>query len=393
MNLLDACPKIYFGRHSLDYLGQLPEGRVMVICDPFMVQSGIIAKVTDRFDTYKRDYVVFSGVEPDPSIQTVTASMQMLFAEKPDIILALGGGSAIDTAKATIYFCLRYKGMIMGRQYIHKPFFVAVPTTSGTGSEVTSYTVLSDRQNDVKIPLNDRSMTPDVAILDPVFTKTLPKQMIAFTGMDVLTHALEAYVTKNANSFTDMYAVQAAKSTTRWLPLLFGGEDSDEAHQEMMIASTIAGLAFSNSGLGLCHGIAHTLGAEFHLPHGKANSIVLPWVIAFNAGIGRYQTASRLDILARYAEMARQLGHDGAAGTAVAALVEDVRGLNEQFGTPQSLSAADIPHDDFYNNMHGMTEKILRDITTAVNPVKVGPADVEMLLGDIYEGRSPLGQS
>jgi acetaldehyde dehydrogenase/alcohol dehydrogenase len=391
MGLLDACPKIYFGRHSLDYLEQLPEGPVMLVCDPFMVESGIVRKVTDRLERYRRDYAVFSGVEPDPSIDTVTACMHMLFSHKPDAVIALGGGSAIDTAKATLYFCLKYKATLMGRQYIHKPFFVAVPTTSGTGSEVTSYTVLTDRQNDVKIPLNDRSMTPDVAVLDPVFTKTLPRPMIAYTGMDVLTHALEAYVTGAANSFTDMYAVQAAKGTLRWLPVLFGGEQADEAHQEMMISSTMAGLAFSNSGLGLSHGLAHTLGAEFHLPHGKANSIVLPYVICFNAGIGRYSEAGRLDTLTRYASLAQLLGFGGVGDDAVRRLAERVLGLDEAFGIPIALRDNGVGHDAFYNTMHEMVGKVMADITTGANPVRVREADVEMLLGDVYEGRNPLG--
>ena len=390
MSFLDACPKIYFGRHSLDYLELLPAGKTLLVCDPFMVESGIVRKVTDRLDHFNREYVTFADVEPDPSIGVVTSALQMLFREKPDNVIALGGGSAIDTAKAVIYFCMKYKGLLMGQQYIHSPFFVAVPTTSGTGSEVTSYTVLTDRENDVKIPLNDRCMTPDVAILDPIFTKTLPKPMVAYTGMDVLTHALESYVTPCASSFTDMYAVAAARGTLRWLPAVFSGDESDAAHQEMMISSTMAGLAFSNSGLGICHGIAHTIGADFHVPHGKANSIILPYAIAFNAGIGLYIDPSRPNALGRYGRIAGELGFIGDDKDQAAQLVLRVLALNEQFGTPLGFAANGIDPEVFAGKVPDMVQKILRDITTSANPVTVTPDDVERLLDDILHGRNPL---
>lgn len=255
---------------------------------------------------------------------------------------------------------------------------------------MTSYTVLTDRENDVKIPLNDRCMTPDVAVLDPEFTKTLPKQMIAYTGMDVLTHALEAFVTPSANSFTDMYAVQAARGTLRWLPALFSGDDSDEAHQEMMISSTMAGLAFSNSGLGICHGIAHTIGAEFHLPHGKANSIILPYAVAFNAGLGHYHTPGRPNALGRYGRLAGELGIIGDDGDQAVQLVERIQALNSSFGTPPSFEGNGIERAAFFEKLPEMVPKILRDITTGVNPVPITAADVELLLGDIFAGRNPL---
>lgn len=391
MNLLDACPKIYFGKHSLDCLKELPPGRILLVCDPFMVESGIVRKVLDRLEAFGREYDVFSGVEPEPSLSVVRDCMRMLFRDKQDVILALGGGSAIDSAKAAIFICLRYKGMIMGQQHIHKPFFVAIPTTSGTGSEVTSYTVITDRLNEEKIPLNDRCMTPDVAVLDPQFTKTLPKQMIAYTGMDVLTHALEAFVTKNANSFTDMYAVQAARATLRRLTVLFAGDASDEDHQEMMIASTMAGLAFSNSGLGVCHGIAHTLGAEFHLPHGKANSLVLAYAICYNAGLGRYGSADRTGVLGRYGSIAGELGFVGDDTGQVTQLVARVLSLNAHFGIEPGLACNGVEREVFSQNMDEMIVKIQKDITTKANPVSLSDEDLKMLLWDIFEGRCPLG--
>ena len=390
MNLHDACPKIYFGPGALESLAQLPEGRILLVCDPFMVKSGIVRRVTERLEQSGRQYALFAEVEPDPSISTVAGCLHALFCEKADILIALGGGSAIDTTKAAMFFCLRYKGMLMGRQYIHKPFFAAIPTTAGTGSEVTSYTVLTDREADVKIPLNDRCMTPDIAILDPAFTKSLPPPIIAFTGMDVLTHAIEAYVTENASLFTDMYATQAAKTALRHLPPLFAGSMADGDHQEMMLASTLAGLAFSNSGLGLCHGIAHTIGAEYGIPHGKANSIVLPWIIAFNAGIGRYRCSARQPTRERYAELARGLGAPAETDRAASWLVETVRDLNRAFGIAPSLSENGIERQRFTADLPDMIPKILRDITTGANPVKAGRQDIKLLLEDIFVGNNPL---
>ncbi|MDR1712342.1 MAG: iron-containing alcohol dehydrogenase [Propionibacteriaceae bacterium] len=392
MSQLDACPKLYFGKHSLDALAGLPEGDVMVLCDPFMVESGIIAKVTSRLEAGGHPVYIFSGVTTDPSISTVTEAMHMMLRDKPDILIALGGGSAIDTTKAMMYFCLKYKEALMERRWVHRPYFVAVPTTAGSGSEVTSYTVVTDVENEVKIPISDRAMIPDVAILDPEFLKTLPKDLLAFPGMDVFTHSIEAYVSGAATAFTDLYALHAGRTVLRCLPRLYEGDLDDRACQDMMIAATMAGLAFHNSSLGLTHGIAHTLGAEFHLPHGKANAIVLPWVIAFNAGIGRYRALSRPELLIRYATFARELGLPaGGDEDAAAELIRTVQRLNKQFGIPESLAAAGVPLDALQANRAEMAEKILGDITTKSNPVAVDFTDVAELLTDIYAGGGPLG--
>jgi alcohol dehydrogenase class IV len=379
-------------------LAGLPEdGRIMVLCDPFMVESGIVSKITSRLERYGRSYVIFSGVTPDPSINTVTDAMQMLLREKPDILIALGGGSAIDTTKACLYFCLKYKQALMESRYVHRPYFVAVPTTAGSGSEVTSYTVVTDTEKDVKIPISDRAMTPDVAILDPEFLKTLPKDLIAFPGMDVFTHAIESYVSKSATAFTELYALHAGQTVLRCLPRLYNGETDDATCQDMMIAATMAGLAFHNSSLGLVHGIAHTLGAEFHLPHGYANSIVLPWVIAFNAGVGRYRSLKRPELLIRYATYARSMGlrttgsrNEAGDEDAACELIRTIQQLNKTFGIPDSLAQAGVSLEAIQAKRTEMSAKILNDITTKSNPVAVGSAEVGQLLTDLYTGGGPL---
>ncbi|MDR0926070.1 MAG: iron-containing alcohol dehydrogenase, partial [Hungatella sp.] len=254
----------------------------------------------------------------------------------------------------------------------------------GTGSEVTSYAVISDKQKGIKIPLSHSSMVPEVTILNPEFTKTLPANMIAYTGMDVLTHAIEAYVSLDGNDFTDMFAVEAARLTLQCLPVLFQDAKNVEMRRKMYSASTMAGVAFTNASLGLCHGIAHTLGAQYHIPHGKANAIVLPYVISFNAGLGKYKKDG---VGKRYAEMSSRLGLQAENDTKICQmLVMAVKILCEQFGIPTSLKECGISKEDFYNDMAQNADKILGDACTKANPVNVKREDVLDLLGDIYQG-------
>lgn len=390
MYFVDASTKLYYGKDALDYLDTLSQDPVFIVSDPYMVQSGIIKTVTDHLDAHQIPYTIFSDVEPDPSIDTVTNGLQKYFSAKPEVMIALGGGSAIDTAKAILYFYLKYNGALVDKRHLHRPHFIAIPTTSGTGSEVTTYSVVTDREQNVKIALRDREMTPDVALLYAEYTSSLPKATVAYTGMDVLTHGLEAYVTKEANSFTNMYAREAVRKTLRYLPSLYDGTGGYKAQEDMMNASTMAGLAFSDSGLGLAHGLAHTLGAHFHFPHGKINSIVLPYVVAFNAGLGRYPRNP--EILSRYARMVRliALAESSNEEMMVQILVDTISNLNVMFEIPASLKESGLAQEDFKANLDECIETILLDVCTKANPVDVDAEDVRMLLWDVYEGRNPL---
>ncbi|HBT96418.1 MAG TPA: alcohol dehydrogenase [Desulfobulbaceae bacterium] len=384
MNRFEACPKIFFGEDALDYLLELPPEKMLIVTDPYMVSSGTIKAVTSRLDRNSIEYTIFSEVEPDPSIETVTAGVQVIFRDKPHAIIALGGGSAIDAAKAVIYLCLRIKSGLMDQQYVHNPLFIAIPTTSGTGSEVTSYAVISDHQQGVKIPLSHRSMIPNVAILDPAFTKTLPKHLIAFTGMDVLTHAAEAYVSPMVNDFSNMFAAEAAAIALECLPALFADASDTEARGKMYSASTMAGLAFTNSGLGLCHGIAHTIGAQYHIPHGKANAIILPYVLRFNMDPAR-GAAQRLR--ERYARLAKRMGLIATGDAELCErLVLAVTKLGARLEVPASLSACDIPENTFMADLESNIDKILEDIGTKANPIPVTREDLRSLLPGIYHG-------
>lgn len=383
MHLFEACPKIYFGEDSLNYLLDIPREKVLLVTDPFMVKSGAVKAVTSRLEQRGADYAVFSDIEPDPSIETVASGLSMFFLHKPGTVIALGGGSAIDATKAMLFFCLRFQSEISAGN-VQEPLFVAIPTTSGTGSEVTSYAVVSDKQRGVKIPLSDRSMIPDVAILDPEFTKTLPKDMVAFTGIDVLTHAIEAYVNPLHNDFTDMCARDAARKVLRYLPRLYSDVADVKMREKMFTASTLAGLAFTNSGLGVCHGLAHTIGAEFHIPHGKANAMTLPFVIAFNAGLGHYH---KQGIAQRYADLAHNMrveGHD--VTDSCRRLIATVQVLAEWFGVPAGLRACGVSQADYEARRAGAADKVMADATTKANPVPVTREDVLTLLDDVFRG-------
>lgn len=385
MKVFDKSPQIYSGGNSLSYLKSLSGEKIFIVTDRYMVSSGTINLVTEHL---KSNYVIFSDVEADPSIETVANGLQKIFEEKPETIIALGGGSAIDAAKAMIYFCIKIKGEFINEKYIKKPLFIAIPTTSGTGSEATSYAVITDRVNNIKIPLANSNMIPDVALLNPEFTKTLPKAMIAYTGMDVVTHAIEAYVSKGHNRFSDIYAKEALLTAFQCLTPLYENAEDYNLRESMMMASTMAGIAFTNSGLGINHGIAHTIGAEFHLPHGLANSILLPYVIAFNLGSrGRIKDSK---VCKRYAEIAKHIGITGNTDYDYCIkLIEAIKKMNKKYSISTALNTMSISKEDFMNNLDNLVEKIMKDKCTEANPIEVSDKELRELLINIYEGTMP----
>ena len=378
MKKFEMSSKICTGNDALDILLELPFGKAILITDPYMVSSGIVSTVTSRLEKNKFEYSIFSEIEPDPSMETVAKGLADIIARQPDYIIALGGGSAIDAAKGMIYF------LRVSKKDIKVPKFIAIPTTSGTGSEVTSYAVISDKQRGVKIPISDNSLVPELVILDPGYTKTLPPAMIAYTGMDVLTHALEAYVSGNTTDCTDMFAFEAARLTIKHLPAMYRNADNEEHRMKMHSASTMAGIAFTNAGLGLSHGIAHTMGAQYHITHGKLNAIILPYVIAFNAGLDKSRVNS---VEGRYAQLALRLGLEAKSDKRLCVmLIAAVEFLRKQFNIPASLRECDVNKDRFYSEMESNADKILEDACTKANPIKVGKEDVIYLLKCIYNG-------
>lgn len=384
-------PKIFFEKHSTQYLAKMPNiSRVMIVTDPMMVKLGYVERLT-YYLRQRPDYVqveVFSNVEPDPSIETVMAGADMMHDFQPDCIIALGGGSAMDAAKGMWVFYehpdadfhgLKQKFLDIRKRVVkypklgNKAQFVAIPTTSGTGSEVTSFSVITDKKNNVKYPLADYELTPDVAIVDPQFVMTVPPVVTADTGMDVLTHAIEAYVSVLANDYTDGLAMRAIELVFEHLPTAYRDGSNEVAREKMHNASAIAGMAFANAFLGINHSLAHKLGAEFHIAHGRSNTILMPHVIRYNAtkpkkftAFPKYQSFVADE---RYAKIARTLGLPASTTEeGVQSLIDAIVKLAKELNIPMSIEACGVAKKDFEAKVDYLADRAFEDQCTTANP-------------------------
>ncbi|MHC1681543.1 MAG: 1-propanol dehydrogenase PduQ [Clostridiaceae bacterium] len=368
-------PRIIFGEKSIEYFKQVNSKKAYIVTDGFMVKLGIVDKVTNHLEENNIKYEIFSEVEPNPSLGTVKKGLSFIISSKPDLVIALGGGSSIDAAKAMIYLCIKTKEKLIDISSIKKPLFVAIPTTSGTGSEATSYAVITDTENNQKIPLANEFMLPDVAILDYELTKTVPPQIVADTGMDVLTHAIESYVSNNSTDFSILYAEKAIRVAFKYLLSSYQGDDL--ARMKMHHASCMAGIAFQNSALGLNHSIAHSIGSKFHISHGRSNAILLPYVIKYNASIS--------SIAEKYAKVSRLLGFPKSnTENGVSYLIETVKFLNNSMGIPLTLKEFGVSVEDFNKNLYKIADAALEDMCTKGNPRKVTKEDILKILAQAY---------
>ena len=402
--------KIYFEAGSIQYLEKMPEiTRAFIVTDPGMVKLGYVDKVL--YHLRKRaDYVhseIFSDVESDPSFETVNRGVKMMNEFKPDVIIALGGGSAIDAAKGMWLFYehpdadpegMKLKFMdIRKRTYKfpklgEKAKMVAIPTTSGTGSEVTSFAVISDKQINKKYPLADYELTPNVAIIDPDLVMSLPQSITADTGMDVLTHALEAYVSNMASDYTDGLAEKAVELVFKNLREAYNNGTNKFAREKMHNASTIAGMAFTNAFLGICHSLAHKLGAEFHLPHGRLNAILLPYVIKYNASKPtKFVSFPKYEYFIadqKYAEMARKMGFEASTvEDGVKSLIKEVQKLNSDLNIPSSFKEAGIDEQEFLDKVDMLADRAFEDQCTSANPRLPLVPELREILLDSYYGK------
>jgi acetaldehyde dehydrogenase/alcohol dehydrogenase len=385
-------PKIYFEYDSVQYLDKMPGiSRAFIVTDPMMVKLGNVDKVL--FYLRKREEYchseIFADVEPDPSVDTIMRGVEAMKRFQPDVIIALGGGSAMDAAKGMWLFyehpendfrALRLKFMDIRKRAYHFPELgnkckmVAIPTTSGTGSEVTAFAVITDKKNNIKYPLTDYALTPDVAIVDPQFVMSMPKSTTADTGLDVLTHAIEAYVSVLASDYTDALAMKAIELVFDYLPLAYKDGTDRLAREKMHNASCIAGMAFTNAFLGLNHSMAHKLGGEYHIPHGRANAILLPYVIEYNGESNPTKYASwpkygHFIADKRYAEIARHLGLPcKTPQEGVQSLVKAIKDLIKELNVPSTIKAAGIAEDVFMANVDELADKAFSDQCTTANP-------------------------
>ena len=352
-----------------------------------MKRQGFLDKAINYLKEGGMEVELFEGVEPDPSVETVMRGAEAMRAFEPDWIVSMGGGSPIDAAKAMWAF-YEYPDVTFEELCIpfnfptlrQKAKFAAIPTTSGTATEVTAFSVITNYQTGVKYPLADFNITPDVAIVDPELVEGLPAKQVAYTGMDALTHAIEAYVSTCNCAFTDPLALQAIEMVFDYLPASYNG--NMVAREQMHYAQCLAGMAFSNALLGIVHSMAHKTGAAFstgHITHGCANAMYLPYVIKYNA---RDAVAAH-----RYAEIARRMGLVGTSEQAlINSLCEKIDDFNVQMNIPKSLKEFGIIEDEFKEKIAKISELAVSDACTGSNPRAIDPATMERLFNCVYYG-------
>ncbi len=402
--------KIYFEAGSIAYLEKMPDiTKAFIVTDESMVKLGYVDKILYHLRN-RQSYVhseIFAEVEPDPSFETIKRGVKAIDSFKPDVIIAIGGGSAIDAAKGMWLFYehpeadvegLKLKFMdIRKRTYKfpklgQKAKMVAIPTTSGTGSEVTSFAVISDKEQNKKYPLADYELTPDVAIIDPDLVMTLPKRITADTGMDVLTHAIEAYVSNMASDYTDGLSEKAVELVLNYLLEAYEHGDNKLAREKMHNASCIAGMAFTNAFLGINHSLAHKIGAKYHTAHGRANAILLPYVIRYNASKPtKFVSFPKYEYFIadeKYANLARKNGLPASTTEeGVESLIAKIKELNEKLEIPKSFQELGIEEQDFLANVDELADRAFEDQCTTANPRLPLVTELKQILLDAYYGK------
>jgi len=360
-----SVPDVYFGENSIASLERLNSKKVGIVTDDFMVSSGKTRYLIKAM--HNASVVIFSGVKPDPSRAILEAGAEKFKYFKPDVIIGLGGGSSQDAAKGI-------KVTLEAYYVDHNIELIAVPTTSGSGSEVTSYVVISDQKSGRKYPLVSPDLVADTAILDPELVLSVPRHIAVDTGMDVLTHAIEALVSVGANDFSNALAEKAIALTSTYLPQIFSNETDIVAREHMHNASCMAGMAFNSAGLGLVHGMAHAIGGLLHISHGKINAMLLPIVIEFNS------ENSDPDILENYRICAQMMNIEGFSSQQAAhELARTIRKLNQQFGIPSTLIALGKGRDELEVYRSAIIDAALADGCTAGNPRKPMVEDIDRL--------------
>ena len=356
--------ELHVGKGALQQLSHYKNEHILVVADPFLKTSGTLDAILANFDD-SNDIVVFTDIVPDPPIETVVAGIKSAGDKPISIVLSIGGGSAIDASKAMYYFAKKQGAF-------SEAILIAIPTTSGTGSEVTSFSVITDAERGTKYPLVTKEILPDVAILDADLVLSLPGNITADTGMDVLTHAIEAYVSTKATDFSDALAEKAIKLVFEYLPKAYKNGQDVEAREKMHAASTLAGMAFNTASLGINHSLAHAAGAKFHVPHGRLNSILMPHVIQYNAGIefnNRNRKATDKTVASRYQDIAKLLGCSASSPVSgVRQLVEAIKKLQRKLEMPTSLREYGVKADAFAQYKVEISEAALHDGCTPTNP-------------------------
>ena len=382
--------------------------KAFIVTDTFLYENGYTKPITDKLDEMGIQHTTFWSVQPDPTLANATAGAEQMRAFQPDTIIALGGGSAMDAAKImwVLYEHPEADFMDMAMRFIdirkrvytfpkmgEKAYFIAVPTSAGTGSEVTPFAVITDEKTGVKYPLADYELLPNMAIIDTDFHMSAPRGLTAASGIDAVTHALEAYVAMLATDYTDGLALQALKNIFKYLPRAYeNGQTDVEAREKMANAATIAGMAFANAFLGVCHSMAHKLGAFHHLPHGVANALMIEEVIRFNASeapvkMGTFSQYDHPHTLARYAEIADSLGLGGNSDTEkLENLIRAINDLKTTVGIKATIKDYGIDENDFLARLDDMVEQAFDDQCTGANPRYPLMSEIKQMYLNAYYG-------
>ena len=394
---------------ALDELGSIMgKKRAFIVTDSFLFKNGYTKCITNKLDEMGITHTTFFEVEPDPSLASAKQGAKAMLAFEPDCIIAIGGGSAMDAAKImwvlyehpeanfmdmAMRFCDIRKRIYPFPKMGEKAYFVAVPTSAGTGSEVTPFAVITDETSGVKYPLADYELLPNMAIVDADLMMSAPKGLTAASGIDVVTHALEAYASVMATDFTDGMAIRALQMSFAYLPRCYdNGCNDPEAREKMAHAATMAGMAFANAFLGVCHSMAHKLGAFHHIPHGIANALMLEQVMRFNAvevptKMGTFPQYEYPHTRARYAEVAVALGCKGKTDAdKLEALIAKINELKAQIGVPNSIREYGVAEDVFLEQLDAMTEQAFDDQCTGANPRYPLMQEIKQMYLNAYYG-------
>lgn len=373
MNRFTIPRDLYFGDNAIEYLESVKAKKAFIVYGSNrMEKDGTINKLKNHLAKANIECTTFSGVEHDPSVATVKKGVKLMNEFEPDLIIGIGGGSPIDAAKAMWIF---YEHPELSFEEAAKPFslpdlrnkahFIAIATTSGTATEVTSFSVITDEKTGIKYPIADYNVTPDVAILDTLLVESMPKTIVANTGMDALTHAIEAYVSTASNPITDALAMKSIEMIMQNLVKSFNGDM--QARKNMHIAQNLAGMAFSNAILGIVHSMAHKSGKILNIAHGMANGIYLPHCIKFNAKTAPY----------KYADIAKRLNLSGSTDKElIDSLISVINKLKTDMNMPQSLKELGINEKDFNDRLQDLAKTSVEDPCTGTNPREISPDEM-----------------
>ena len=383
-----ACPLIVYGDNALDYLAQVKGKKAFIVTDKNIVKLGLAKLVTDQLDAVNIKWKIFDEIEPEPSLDTIKKGGIAVGKYQPDWVIGIGGGSCMDAAKAIICLLARPDlepeavSVLETFNFREKAKLMAIPTTSGTGAEATWAVVLTDTKDNRKLGLGTTEDMPDVAILDPVMVAGMPPQITGDTGMDVICHAIEGYTSTWGTSMTLGPGLIATRLTLDYLVRAYKNGNDHEARKEMMYAATLGGMSFGNSMAGLGHSTGHALGALFHIPHGRAVGLFLPYTM-------EYLMNGSDDTLAKYAEMARYCRvASGSDKECANALVARVRALAKEVGQPLSVKDCGIDKSKYEQSMPGLIERALNEVMTMTVTRVPGEEDLGKIFNYAYAGKN-----